>query len=246
LPFFNPFYRFINRFVKKDKAMVGALSRIIGSTPHNVSLYQLALTPSGSQRNNGGRHESNERLEFLGDAILGSVIADYLFRKYPYKDEGFLTEVRSRLVNREALNMVAMKLGLQKLIKADAGVASRQRFLYGNALEALVGAVYLDKGYEPTRQFIQHKIIRPFFDLTEIINTTTNHKSKLIEWAQSTGKSVRFDTVDQKLSGPVSEFTVQVLVNEEAIATGNGFTKKKAEQAAAEKAMAVLQPVSAA
>lgn len=234
--------RFFNRFLHKEKDFVSAIGRITGYTPVNPYLYQLAVTPaSGSAPEQGKRRESNERLEFLGDAILGSVVAEYLFLKYPYKDEGFLTEIRSRIVNRESLNLVATKIGLSKLIRLGQAQQSRHKFVNGNALEALVGAVYLDKGYGPCRRFILRKIIKPFFDLDNLVNTTANHKSKLIEWAQAQSKAVRFELVSQKTSGNSAEFTVQALLDEQPVATGNGLSKKKAEQAAAEKALAALQ-----
>ena len=144
---FRPVARLFNRYLHKDKDFVEDVQRITGSTPDNTYLYQLAVTPvSASGKNLSGKQESNERLEFLGDAILGSVIAEYLFRKYPFKDEGFLTEMRSRIVNRESLNNVAIKLGLNLIIKTQLLPQTRNKFTNGNALEALVGAVYLDKG----------------------------------------------------------------------------------------------------
>ena len=234
--------RLFNRFLHKEKAFVEAVSRITGSTPVNTLLYQLAVTPASAIAAEGNkRKESNERLEFLGDAILGSVVAEYLFLKYPYKDEGFLTEIRSRIVNRESLNMVASRIGLSTLIRINASQNARHKFVNGNALEALVGAVYLDKGYAPCRRFILRKIVKPFFDLDNLVNTTANHKSKLIEWAQAQGKAIRFELVSQKTQGNTSEFVVQVLLDEQPVAFGSGLSKKKAEQAAAEKSLAILQ-----
>nr|WP_082893393.1 ribonuclease III [Rufibacter quisquiliarum] len=211
--------------------------------PDNLHLYQLAFTHTSFVRQNlKGNQETNERLEFLGDAILGSVIAEYLFKKYPYKDEGFLTEIRSRMVNRESLNSLAVKVGLTALIKVDSfsGV-TRHKFINGNALEALVGAVYLDKGYENTKRFILKKLVKPHFDLHQLTTTTSNFKSKLIEWAQGQNRSIRFEIVGQKQSGSTTEFTAAVVVDNDIIASGSGLSKKKAEQAAAEKSIAALQ-----
>ncbi len=220
-----------------------AIAQITGLAPDNVHLYQLAFThTSFARQNQNGNQETNERLEFLGDAILGSVVAEYLFKKYPYKDEGFLTEIRSRMVNRESLNNLAVRVGLHSLIKVDnlSGV-TRHKFINGNALEALVGAVYLDKGYKDSKDFILKKLIKPHFDLHQLTTTTSNFKSKLIEWAQGQNQSIRFEITAQKQSGSTVEFTAAVVVNDEILAQGSGLSKKKAEQAAAEKSMAVLK-----
>ncbi len=211
--------------------------------PDNLHLYQLAFTHTSFVRQNlQGNQETNERLEFLGDAVLGTVVAEYLFKKYPYKDEGFLTEIRSRMVNRESLNNLAVKVGLNALIKVDniSGV-TRHKFINGNALEALVGAVYLDKGYKDTKNFILKKLIKPHFDLHQLTTTTSNFKSKLIEWAQGQNRSIRFEIIGQKQSGSTTEFTAAVVVDDEVLGSGSGLSKKKAEQAAAEKSMEALK-----
>ncbi|WP_225986551.1 ribonuclease III [Rufibacter sp. LB8] len=239
----RPVLRAFHKFFYKDKAFVTAITRITGMAPDNLHLYQLAFTHTSFVRQNlNGNQETNERLEFLGDAILGSVIAEYLFKKYPYKDEGFLTEIRSRMVNRESLNSLAVKVGLNSLVKVDsASGVNRHKFINGNALEALVGAVYLDKGYKDTKDFILKKLVKPHFDLHQLTTTTSNFKSKLIEWAQGQNRSIRFEIVGQKQSGSVTEFTAAVVVDNDIIATGAGLSKKKAEQAAAEKSMDVLK-----
>lgn len=239
----RPVLRVFHKYFYKDKAFVKAITQITGMAPDNLHLYQLAFTHTSFVRQNlQGDQETNERLEFLGDAILGSVVAEYLFKKYPYKDEGFLTEIRSRMVNRESLNSLAVKVGLQSLIKVDttSGI-TRHKFINGNALEALVGAVYLDKGYEQTKSFILKKLVRPHFDLHQLTTTTSNFKSKLIEWAQGQNRTIRFDIVGQKQSGSTTEFTAAVVVDNEVIATGSGLSKKKAEQAAAERSMEILK-----
>ncbi|WP_062544228.1 ribonuclease III [Rufibacter tibetensis] len=239
----RPVFRAIHKFFYKDKAFVNAITHITGMAPDNLHLYQLAFTHTSFVRQNlKGNQETNERLEFLGDAILGAVIAEYLFKKYPYKDEGFLTEIRSRMVNRESLNSLAVKVGLHSLIKVDniSGV-TRHKFINGNALEALVGAVYLDKGYTDTKDFILKKLVKPHFDLHQLTTTTSNFKSKLIEWAQGQNRSIRFEIIGQKQSGSTTEFTAAVVVDNDIIASGSGLSKKKAEQAAAEKSMEVLK-----
>lgn len=221
-----------------------SISHIISGTPINLRLYQLALrhTSAGRPTSVEGFRESNERLEYLGDAVLGMVIAEYLFKKYPYRDEGFLTEVRSRLVNRESLNEMARKIGLDRLIEFDGdrtrGIPSRSS-MHGDALEALVGAVYLDRGFHFVRQFILTGLLT-HYNLDTIVQHNANFKSRLIEWAQKQAKSIRFELVEAKGTTQAREFIVQVLVENEPIATGSGLSKKKAEQAAAEKALVVL------
>ena len=236
-------FRLFYKFFRKDRAFVKAITNLTNIAPDNVYLYTLALThTSFAKQNTGGKQETNERLEFLGDSILGAVIAEFLFKKFPYKDEGFLTEIRSRIVNRESLNHIAVRIGLNALVKIDQNNNNaRYKSINGNALEALVGAIYLDKGYKTTKKFILDKLIKPHFDLPTLVNTTSNFKSKLIEWAQGQNKNIRFEIVQQKQSGNVAEFTAEVLLDDKAIATGAGFSKKKAEQSASEKALAALK-----
>lgn len=238
----KPVRRVYHKLFTRDRELIRAIAGIIGITPDNIRLYKLALTHTSFARQNAaGKHETNERLEFLGDAILGAVVAEHLFNKFPYEDEGFLTEVRSRIVNRESLNHIALKIGLNLLVKVDTSNHSmRHKSVNGNALEALVGAVYLDKGYDRTRHFILKKLIRPHVDLHNIVNTTANFKSKLIEWAQSQNKEIRFEIVNRKQQGNTTEFTSEVYLDDKAIAVGVGLSKKKADQAAAEKGLAFL------
>ncbi|HEY4650151.1 MAG TPA: ribonuclease III [Pontibacter sp.] len=237
----KPVRRFYQRIFNKDRKLVRAIAGIIGSTPDNIRLYKLALTHTSYARQaTGSKHDTNERLEFLGDAVLGAVVAELLFRKFPYEDEGFLTEIRSRIVNRESLNQMAVKIGLNLLVKVEAG-SNRNKSVNGNALEALVGAVYLDKGYNTTRQFILGKLIKPHVDLHQLVNTTANFKSKLIEWAQSQNMEIRFESIRKKQQGNTTEFTSEVYIGDKPVATGVGLSKKKADQAAAEKSLEILK-----
>ena len=187
-----------------------------------------------------GLADTNERLEFLGDAVLGSVVAEYLFRKFPYEAEGFLTELRARIVNRESLNTLAVRVGLDTLIKADRAQTGRHRSLNGNALEALVGAIYLDRGYGPTRTFVLDKLIKPFVDVRALTTTTANFKSKLIEWGQAQGRAIRFELVSQERQGGSTEFRTDVYLADQLVASGAGLSRKASEQAAAEKSLTAL------
>ncbi|AMR27212.1 ribonuclease III [Hymenobacter psoromatis] len=239
-----PLFGLFSRLLGSDRTFRQAVATVIGQDPHNARLYQLAFTHSSLVRAEpgAGRHQSNERLEFLGDAVLGTVVAEYLFKKYPYEQEGFLTETRSRIVNRESLNAIALKMGLDKLVQLDSTQTrvARSRSVNGNALEALVGAVYLDLGYKAARKFILKGLIKPFVDVNKLTTTTSNYKSKLIEWAQRHGKDVRYELSGEPRPGGVMEFTATVLLSNEVIATGMGLNKKQAEQLAAERALVAL------
>lgn len=241
---FNPFAWFRSESAGTRRKLGRAIAHIIGERPSNLGLYQLALRHTSASRATAieGFRESNERLEYLGDAVLGMVIAEFLFKKYPYKDEGFLTEIRSRIVNRETLNGIARKIGLDELIEYDG---NRTRSLptrtsmYGDALEALVGAVYLDKGFRFSRRFILEKLLS-HYDIESVVLNNVNFKSRLIEWAQRAGKEIRFEILSEKGNNHFREFIAQVMIADEPFATGTGFSKKKAEQAAAEKALSLV------
>lgn len=190
-----------------------------------------------------GYIESNERLEYLGDAVLSMVVAEFLFTKFPFKDEGFLTEIRARIVNRESLNKLAKTIGLKELIEFN-GVTRRgsQSFksIYGDALEALIGAVFLDRGYSFCRKFILKKLIIPHFDLDLLINTDTNFKSKIIEWSQKENRDVKFKVNESKSEKNIKKFEAWVVVDDKPLTQGYGLSKKKAEQNAAEKSCQLL------
>lgn len=219
----------------KDKKLRKNFKNITGLDPRNVSLYKLAIRHSSQSKSK--IENSNERLEFLGDAILGSIVAEYLFKKFPFKDEGFLTEIRSRIVNRESLNSIAKKVGLNKLV--TLGQRKRtphsHKSLYGNALEALVGAVYLDKGYKKCTRFVIKKLIIPHVDIEDVVNQNKNYKSLLIEWGQKTNKKIEFKIIKESGHNHSKEFTAQVIIEGTHYQTGKGMSKKKAELFAAEK-----------
>lgn len=225
---------------KEDKKLVTAIKTIAGFAPANLALYRLATLHSSRSKEKNGFRESNERLEYLGDAILGAAVADYLFKKYPFKDEGFLTEIRSRIVNRESLNNLARKIGVAAIVQFDQKNIQLQKVILGNTLEALVGAIYLDKGYLRTKKFVIDKLIQPYFDLEVVVNSNSNHKSKIIEWAQRNGKEIRFEVAEIKKGKSSREFSAQVFLGDEPFGQGFGLTKKKAEQDASEKTCTLL------
>jgi ribonuclease-3 len=190
-----------------------------------------------------GTKNSNERLEFLGDAILGSVIAELLFKMYPYKDEGFLTEMRSKIVSRSNLNQLAKRLGLDELIEYDTRILSysnKQGSLLGDTFEAMIGAIYMDTDYNFTRDFLITRIIKPHIDIHTLELTETNFKSKLIEWCQRHGKDISFEIVPNAEGENSKLFTVQVTVDGENCGLGRDYNKKNAEKLAAEKSCELL------
>ena len=223
------------RSKKEERKLATAIRTITGFTPSNLSLYKLATLHTSRAKETTGFRESNERLEYLGDAILGAAVADYLFKKYPFQDEGFLTEIRSRIVNRDSLNVLARKIGINLIVQFDQKNIQLQQVVLGNTLEAIVGAVYLDKGYLRCKKFVVDKLIQPHFNLEQVIQTNVNHKSKIIEWTQRENKSVRFEMIETKKSNNQKEFSIQVVIDDQPYATGYGYTKKKAEQDAALK-----------
>ncbi|MBY0434757.1 MAG: ribonuclease III [Cyclobacteriaceae bacterium] len=220
---------------KEEQKLTAAIRNITGFTPSNLALYKLAGGGTSRAKETNGFRESNERLEYLGDAVLGAAVADYLFKKYPFKDEGFLTEIRSRMVNRDSLNQLARKLGINHIVLFDQKNIQLQQVVLGNTLEAIIGAVYLDKGYLRCKKFVIDKLIQPHFDLEVVVQTNTNHKSRVIEWTQRQNKSVRFETIEVKKHKNQKEFAVQIFIDDEPQGTGYGYTKKKAEQDAAMK-----------
>jgi ribonuclease-3 len=215
---------------------------MLGFVPGNISLYKMAFRHrSAPVARKNGTKSNNERLEFLGDAVLGSVIAELLFKIYPYKEEGFLTEMRSKIVNRSNLNQLSRKLGFDKLIEYDARtVGGNQGSMSGDAFEALIGAVYLDKGYNFTKTFLKKTIISPHVDIAMLERTETNYKSKLIEWCQRHGKDILFELVNNASGDNQKLFNVQVVIDGEQAGTGCDYNKKNAEKLAAEKACARL------
>jgi ribonuclease-3 len=208
------------------------LRNILGYTPGNMSLYKAALTHRSIRDN---ADENNERLEYLGDAILSGIVADFLFKKYPYKEEGFLTEMRSKMVNRTTLNDIAVKMGFRKITnfnKFDNSLKMSQ--IFGNTLEAFVGAIYLDKGFKKTKMWVIERIIIPHLFMEDLENLEINHKNKLYGWANKNGKNLEFETLDERLENGRRLFTVGVIVNGELLGQGKAYNKKDASQIAAQ------------
>lgn len=219
------------------------LKNILGFKPGNISLYKTALTHRSVRE---GADENNERLEYLGDAVLSALVADYLFKRYPYKEEGFLTEMRSKMVNRQQLNEIAVRMGLKKITlynKMDGSLKVSQ--IFGNTLEALVGAIYLDHGYKLTSKWVLEYIILPHMFIDELEMLEINHKNKLYGWANKNGKVLEFETLDEKLENGRRLFTIAATIDGHEVARGKAFNKKDASQIAAQSAVEKLGIVNA-
>lgn len=231
----------IDRFLGRKKniqSLQKQLENVLGIKTRNISLYTTALSHRSVKENTD---ENNERLEYLGDAVLSSIVADYLFKKYPYKGEGFLTEMRSKMVNRQQLNDIAIKIGLKKLAlynKIDGSLKGSQ--IFGNTLEALIGAFYLDKGYRKTQKWVTKHMIIPHLYVDDLELIDINLKNKLIGWATKNLKSLEFQTVTEKLENNRRVFTIAVVLDGELLTVGKGYNKKEASQVAAQLAIEKL------
>ncbi len=223
----------------KDKESYLHLYKILGFYPGNIQLYEQALLHKSSTiKSTNGKPINNERLEFLGDAILDAIVGDILFHHFDGKKEGFLTNTRSKIVQRDTLNRLAIEMGLDKLIIYSTRTFSHNSYMYGNALEAFVGAVYLDKGYDKCKKFIQDRIINRYFDLDKLAHREVNFKSKLIEWSQKNKITISFELIEQFLdteNNPV--FQTEVRVEGLTAGTGVGYSKKESQQNAAQMAL---------
>ena len=190
----------IRLLFRKDRESYSCFYRILGFYPRNIRLYEQALLhKSTAVRSEKGRPLNNERLEFLGDAILDAIVGDIVYQHFEGKREGFLTNTRSKIVQRETLNKLAVEIGLDKLIKYSTRSSSHNSYMYGNAFEAFIGAIYLDRGYECCKQFMERRIIEPYIDLDKLSRKEVNFKSKLIEWSQKNKMEVSFELIEQSL-----------------------------------------------
>ncbi len=207
--------------------------------PRNLALYKLAFQHGSAP----STKYSNERLEFLGDAVLSLVIGEYLFKKYPLEEEGFLTEIRARIVNRASLGKLAKQVGIDTLLQHNRNAIQQGgfKFVYGNALEALIGAVYLDQGYKRCCKFVIERLLKAYIDLEALIQKDTNYKSQLVEWANKNHKKVQFQIIDEQGARGFKEFTAQVVVEGNIAGQGQGRSKKEAEQQAAREVLGVIE-----
>ena len=232
----------IRLFFRKEKEPYFRFYKILGFYPHNIEIYKQALLHKSSSVKTQGRLVNNERLEFLGDAILDAVVADIVYKKFEGKREGFLTNTRSKIVQRETLNNIAINIGLDKLIKYSSKQSSHNSYMSGNAFEALVGAIYLDRGYKACMKFMEERIIGQYINLDKISRKEVNFKSKLIEWSQKNKFEIEFRLIGQSLDesqNPI--FETQILVENISGGTGKGYSKKESQQEAAHATMTMIK-----
>ncbi|MCB0568210.1 MAG: ribonuclease III [Phaeodactylibacter sp.] len=232
-------FRLHNLYLSEDKAFTRRLRQLLGFTPSNLAIFKLAFSHKSTSSEKAYAIQNNERLEYLGDAVLGTIVAEYLFKKYPNSNEGFLTKMRSKIVKRKSLNKIGDKMGLDMLL-SEYNQTRLSRSMLGNAVEALVGAVYLERGYTGTKRFVVNKILRGYVDVHELESFDDNYKSQLLEWCQKNGQTVSYKLLARYKFEKRDRFKVAVLVNGERLATADDFNKKSAEQTASEKAMVAL------
>lgn len=228
----------IRLLFRKDKESYLCFYKMLGFYPRNIEIYQQALLHKSSSVKAKGRLLNNERLEFLGDAILDAVVADIVYKRFEGKREGFLTNTRSKIVQRETLNRIAVQIGLDKLIKYTTRQSSHNSYMCGNAFEALVGAIYLDRGYETCKFFMEERIIKPYLNLDKLSRKEVNFKSKLIEWGQKNRFLIEFNLLEQSVDedqNPV--FETQVVVEQTPAGQGKGYSKKESQQEAAHETL---------
>ena len=227
----------------KDKELYFSLYEIIGFYPHNIEYYKMALMhKSIMHRNNKGKPVNNERLEFLGDAILDAIVGDIVYHHFPGKREGFLTNTRSKLVQRETLNKLAQDMGINELILSNGHSSSHNNYMGGNAFEALVGAIYLDRGYNACMQFMQQRILTTRINLDKLAYKEVNFKSKLIEWSQKNRVKIEFVLLQQKVEkGGSPVFIYQVVLEGVEGCSGQGYSKKESQQLAAKLTLEKLK-----
>lgn len=231
--------RIYNYYFCPDKELVRKLLPILGFVPTKTSTFKIAFSHKSNVSTKGYAIQNNERLEYLGDAVLGTIVAEYLFKKYPDADEGFLTKMRSKIVKRKSLNTIGDKMELD-IILSQYNSTRLSRSMLGNAVEALVGAVYLELGYHKTKRFVVRKILRSYVDIHELERVDDNYKSQLLEWCQKHGQSVNYKLLARYKYEKRDRFKVAVMIDGRKMGMADDFNKKSAEQNASEKAMKSL------
>ncbi|MCP4882381.1 MAG: ribonuclease III [Flavobacteriales bacterium] len=221
----------------KDEEFIMAIRKILGYRPKKVDFYKEAFTHSSLKRvNEQGNPMNYERLEFLGDAILGAVIANYLFKKIPHGDEGYLTQMRSKIVSREHLNELGKDLDLIHFVESSIPSANFGDNIHGNLFEALIGAIHSDRGYSFTEKFIFRFVIEPYVDIERLEGKITSYKSVLIEWSQKSKKRIKYNVYEDTGNDTLKHFSVKLLVDNDLISKGRATSKKKAEEIASKRA----------
>lgn len=220
----------------RDEVFYRSLKKILGFRPKNLTIYRTAFTHRSTNEKTNGIPQNYERLEFLGDAMLGAVIAAYLFKKVPEGDEGYLTKMRSKVVSREHLNELGRDLNLVKFLKTGTSVHQFGGNVYGNVFEALVGAIYLDRGIRYCEKFIHKRVIKPYVDIKKLEGKVISYKSIFIEWCQKNKKQFQFEVYEDDGKDDPKHFGVRLKLDNEIIAKARATSKKKAEERAAKRA----------
>lgn len=228
--------KFLARILPARNSFARQILQITGNPPLREQLYHLALRHSSATRQQKGNRLNNQRLEFLGDAVLSAVTAEFLYLRYPQAEEGFLTSMRSKIVSRKHLNQLAQEMGLNKLLVMRHAKGTAARSIYGDALEALIGAVYLDHGYASCRKFILQRIVDQWIDLEDIEGRLASHKGALLEWSQKHRHELLFETAGCYGENHARQYEISLLLNGQPLSSGWGSSKKKAEEDAARKA----------
>lgn len=231
---------FLNSRVSKDKKLYQKLHNILGFYPGKISLYKVAITHNSYRNtpNNDPKKVNNERLEFLGDAVLGMVVAEKLYLKFPYKNEGFLTEMRSKIVGRSKLNSIGKKMGIHQLLHYDVKLKNNPVFIdaiTGNAFESIIGAIYLDKGFQFTKSFILNRILEQHIDFEELLIQELSYKAKLVKWAQKEKKKLDFSLKNVEMENKRKIYEVAILLDDKEVVVGKNHSKKIAEELASQK-----------
>ena len=236
--------RFYNRFFHPEREFVRRLRKLLGFTPAYLNVFKLAF--QHKSHNDGNRRDANpyggqnnERLEFLGDAVLGTIVAEYLYKKYPTGDEGFLTKMRSKIVKRKSLNDIGYAMGLDELLSTYNNTRIARSML-GNAVEALVGAVYVEQGYRGTTRFVVKRVLKNHVDMGHLETHDDNYKSQLLEHCQKNGRRVEYHILKRFKQDKRDRFRIAVSVDGTKLATGEDFNKKSAEQQASKRALKEL------
>ena len=224
---------------RKERKLYRVFHKMLGFYPHDISIYQEALMhKSMFAESKSGSKLNNERLEFLGDAILGAVVGEIVYHHFPHKREGFLTNTRSKIVQRETLGKLAAEIGLDKLIRRNEHNQMHNSYLAGNAFEALIGAIYLDRGYDHCKSFISKKILHRLIDIDKVAYQEVNFKSKLLEWCQKRKVTLEFVLLDETKAEDGSPlFNTKVVINGYECARGKGYSKKESHQKASKNAL---------
>ncbi len=233
----NLIRKITNSHTEQDEEFVVSMKKILSYRPRKLEFYKEAFTHSSMKElNKNGFSMNYERLEFLGDAVLGSVIANYLFKKIPKGDEGYLTQMRSKIVSREHLNELGKDLDLIKFVRSAIPKSNFGENIHGNLFEALIGAIHSDRGYAFTEKFIYRFVIEPYVDIERLEGKITSYKSVLIEWSQKNKKKLRYNVYEDTGNDVLKHFSVKLLVNDQIVSKGRATSKKKAEEIASKRA----------